>query len=259
VYLNGGSKGTDTASKNPGNQTGVYVGANEVGTGPYMDGRIAHVAVWNAALNDREVLALSLGVHPTRIRPGNLVLYWPLSGDFSPEQGWVGNKSLTLTGSPTKASDPATMPWHNRAASVLREDPLSCVGASNIPILTQSAVGHFPFVAVGASNIPILVGSSAGKLTMNSAGGSTIPKPVQAGAAIAAHQSTASQNIPMFTQAGAAISAHPAAGAQSIPIPTQAGVGQNVYQAAGASVIPMFEHSGGAHAAHGSSAFFALT
>jgi hypothetical protein len=44
-------------------------------------GEWAHCAAWNAALSDAELWALNSGANPLRIRPGNLIGYWPLDGD----------------------------------------------------------------------------------------------------------------------------------------------------------------------------------
>ena len=68
-----------------------------------MNGRLAEIAIWNAALTDDEVLSLSKGVSPLRVDPQNLVAYWPLYGNGSPEPNYVRNSTdlaLTLINAP---------------------------------------------------------------------------------------------------------------------------------------------------------------
>jgi|688.fasta_scaffold120131_2 hypothetical protein len=77
IYLNGAGKNTTTTTVSP-------VGINNIMTGGrwsggtrafFFNGRIAEVAIWNAALTDDEVLSLSKGFAPSLIRPSNLRFY----------------------------------------------------------------------------------------------------------------------------------------------------------------------------------------
>ena len=66
--------------------------------GVLFDGRIAEVGIWTVTLSAAEVLALSKGVSPRRIRPDSLIGYWPLYGVASPEpdlSGSVQNGTVT--------------------------------------------------------------------------------------------------------------------------------------------------------------------
>ncbi len=56
-----------------------------------IDGRIAEAALWNVALSTNEVIALAAGVPPSRIRPGDLLGYWPLFGVGADEPDYSGN------------------------------------------------------------------------------------------------------------------------------------------------------------------------
>ena len=99
VYLNGGSKGTDTGSQTPTGMDRTGIGRLSNSTGQnYLTGTIAEAAIWNVALTDAEVALLALGVSPLLVRPGSLVAYWPLIGRFSPEVDVRGGNSATVTG-----------------------------------------------------------------------------------------------------------------------------------------------------------------
>jgi hypothetical protein len=71
----------NTGSPNPTALTFVAIGARisaANGTiGLYWPGRLAEQAIWNVALTDDEIVALSKGFKPSRIRPQALVFYVP--------------------------------------------------------------------------------------------------------------------------------------------------------------------------------------
>ena len=52
-------------------------------------GYLADVGIWNVALTDAEVLSLSKGVSPLKVRPSALVLYCPLYGGGSTEPNLI--------------------------------------------------------------------------------------------------------------------------------------------------------------------------
>ena len=74
-----------------------------------FSGRIAEVAIWNVALIQVEVEQLSRGISPLRIRPENLVAYWPIFGIGSPEPDYIGTANMAITGSPSVADHPPVM------------------------------------------------------------------------------------------------------------------------------------------------------
>jgi hypothetical protein len=62
-------------------------------------GTVAEAAIWSAALSAAELLALTRGAPPTRIRPTALALYWPLWGVAATEPDLSGNgRNGTVTG-----------------------------------------------------------------------------------------------------------------------------------------------------------------
>jgi hypothetical protein len=79
-----------------------------------MSGRIAEVAIWNAALTDAEVAALASGVRAWMLRPANLKVYAPLWGVGSPEPDYSGNAfHFTVTGAAQADHAPVApfSPW----------------------------------------------------------------------------------------------------------------------------------------------------
>lgn len=95
VYLNGGSAGTSTAGElSPTAATELLIGSRRASgaLGAYMDGRIAEVGIWNAALTAEEVASLAKGMTCDKIRPQSLVFYAPLVRDLNDQKG-----GLTLT------------------------------------------------------------------------------------------------------------------------------------------------------------------
>ncbi len=57
-----------------------------------MDGRIAEVGIWNAALTAEEIASLAKGMTCDKVRPQNLVFYAPLVRDLVDQKG-----GLTIT------------------------------------------------------------------------------------------------------------------------------------------------------------------
>lgn len=116
VYIDGGSKATDTTNISPTGADRISVGRLGDSTpSDYFSGRIAWPAIWGVALNDDEVNGLARGIPPTRIRPQNLRSCWPLYGTASPEVNiWRDGVTynLTVTG-PTQADGPPRVgfPW----------------------------------------------------------------------------------------------------------------------------------------------------
>lgn len=108
VYIDGGSKGSNTTSNTPTGLDTTGIGTREGGL--FMNGRIAEAGIWNVSLTEGEINALAKGVSPLRIRPSALVAYWPLYGVASPENNHVGASfHLTVTG--------ATQSFHPPVAS----------------------------------------------------------------------------------------------------------------------------------------------
>jgi hypothetical protein len=95
VYLNAGGSATGTLSVNPVGMNSIYIGAGLDSFGNltlYMDGRIAEVGIWNAALTAAEVASLAKGMTCDKVRPQSLVFYAPLVRNLIDAKG-----GLTIT------------------------------------------------------------------------------------------------------------------------------------------------------------------
>ncbi len=103
VYLDGGSKGTNTDTRSPDDADEVQIGqyARSTGDGDLL-GDVAEAAIWNVALTDAEALILSKGYSPLFVRPESLVFYMPLIRDIYDVIGAIGftDVSTTLTDHP---------------------------------------------------------------------------------------------------------------------------------------------------------------
>lgn len=100
AYLDGGSAATNTTSVTDPTADFTAVGTMlRSAATQFMSGRQADAAIWNVALTQSEIQALSKGFPAHLIRPQNLVAYWPLNGLQSPEVDLSGNaNNLTLVG-----------------------------------------------------------------------------------------------------------------------------------------------------------------
>lgn len=112
VYLNAGGNVTTTTNITPTNIADVQMG--EWSGGNYYTGRLAEIAVWNAALDINAITAGSNGAHPLWIQRQSLVTYWPIHGVQSPEQDFTGAKSLSLTNTPPSADHAPIAPYSRR-------------------------------------------------------------------------------------------------------------------------------------------------
>jgi hypothetical protein len=104
IFTNGGDKVTQVAGNTPTaanlNRTciGAYVSTSIVNP---SSGSIAEVGIWNVALTDPEVLALARGTPPARVRPANLVGYWPLYRQLGLARDFTQNRNdMTAVGAP---------------------------------------------------------------------------------------------------------------------------------------------------------------
>lgn len=103
AFLNGGNKGTNATSKtwNANLNTTLIGQRRYAGTyGQGFDGKLAECAIWDVALTDADILALSTGIRPSLVRPESLIFYVPLIREVLDFRGGL---SLTATGSPTVA------------------------------------------------------------------------------------------------------------------------------------------------------------
>jgi hypothetical protein len=103
VYCNGGGSATSTASYTPSNIVLMNIGYFDTAATAYMDGRIAEVGVWNAALTAAEVESLADGMTCDKVRPQSLVFYAPLVRDL---QDLRGGLTITNNNTATVATHP---------------------------------------------------------------------------------------------------------------------------------------------------------
>lgn len=106
-YFNGGSKGTATSPA-----TGTYTAIDNVcfallgdlSPSNYWDGWLWDCAIWDVVLTDDEVSALGQGTNPMRVRPQNIMGYYPLLNEnqvLRDATPWMGTlPALTQFNSP---------------------------------------------------------------------------------------------------------------------------------------------------------------
>jgi hypothetical protein len=106
IYVNGSNKTSNThAACDPAGLNDTWIAAATPTSSPLeVNAIIAFPAIWNVALSDPDILSLSKGFSPRKIRPDKLVSYAKLTGN-SPEPDYKGG-SWTLTGTPPFASNP---------------------------------------------------------------------------------------------------------------------------------------------------------
>lgn len=112
-YQDGTEVGSVTSNRTIANQSATLRFGGRSADNIFMfDGKIAEVAIWDAALSAAELAALAKGVSPLLIRPANLKGYWPLWGVGSPEADLSGNKNnATITGTVNAANHAPTGPY----------------------------------------------------------------------------------------------------------------------------------------------------
>lgn len=149
VYLNGGNKGADNTA-NSVDWSGVdntSIGAQVWNStvGGYISGRIAEAAIWNGALTDAEAALLYFRRYsPLKIRPQNLVAYWPLRhGDNA---DWLGRYGMIGVNTPSDiAHPPIVYPEHNDPVWGLvlpRYRPRHWWSLRPLPIIGSTTWGH---------------------------------------------------------------------------------------------------------------------
>lgn len=139
VFLNGTkytSAGANT--RDITSATILSIGAQyQAGTyGVDIDGKIAHVAVWDVALTDGNITSLAGGANPLTISASDLVSYWPLTADLV---DLIASLTLTNSGGASLSGDNPTV------------DPVPG-GVSETPATaTIEITGYAPVVGVGGA------------------------------------------------------------------------------------------------------------
>jgi len=117
AWLNGVQSTEGTTSQTLSSIDTLSIGIWRRSSGDLLgfNGRLAEAGLWNVALSDAEIGALSRHVLPWRIRPASLVGYWPLNGLETTEPDYSTNHNpLADTGSTTKGNHAPVPPLSGR-------------------------------------------------------------------------------------------------------------------------------------------------
>lgn len=105
-YLNGdtANRGSSTGSSVPSTLNRVTLGAFlGSSVGEPLFGGVAECALWSVALTEAEVVSLSKGVSPLKVRPQSLVFYAPLWRDVVDLKN---SAAFTIVGTPVATAHP---------------------------------------------------------------------------------------------------------------------------------------------------------
>lgn len=138
------------------------------------DGDIAEFALWDVALTQNEITALSLGFSPLFIRPNNLQCYQPLIGVYSPEIDIVRGFNFTVSGSPSQSAHPAmiyaapaTSPRHGSASGLSVNVSDSDAPSESVTVVIGSGFVGSVADTISSSEFVHLAFSSSGPLSIN--------------------------------------------------------------------------------------------
>ena len=109
IYVNGISNTAQSTGTQAVADVLQFVRLGEDMTGAQdFTGRIAEVAIWNAALNSSQITSYIAGTAASGIAAANLIGYWPLSASASPQLnlGIDSGGDLTVTGAVFDADHP---------------------------------------------------------------------------------------------------------------------------------------------------------
>jgi hypothetical protein len=100
---NGVTSGTAPAAAGSSTSPLLIGGFNNAATVNHLDGRIAEVGIWNAALTAAEIASLAKGMTCDKVRPQSLVFYSPLCRDLI---DYKGGLTITNNNTATVANHP---------------------------------------------------------------------------------------------------------------------------------------------------------
>jgi hypothetical protein len=105
VYLNAANSATNTTLTTPSGLNKVEIAFRTASGVPglFLNGRLAEVGIWNAALTSAEIASLAKGMTCDKVRPESLVFYAPLVRDL---QDISGGLTITNNNSATVATHP---------------------------------------------------------------------------------------------------------------------------------------------------------
>lgn len=139
---------------------GAYAKAGASDGSAFMNGRIAEVAIWNVALTDDELIALSKRVSPLMVRRDAIVAYYPLFAERSDLEldRWRYMFHLNTVNAPTKGDH----------VNIVMPSMVSATSKANIVAdLRASAAFAFTGTAtLGTAPMPALASAGAVQFTM---------------------------------------------------------------------------------------------
>lgn len=156
-YLNGdvANKGTNTTTItslaglfNRTNVGSLYPATTNQQT---TQGRVAHPAIWNAALTDAEIVMLSQGVSPLLVRPESLVFYVPYLGRDTSDIDIEGGVVLTNTGTTSETSEPRVTRPTDKNSTRIFLPPTPVIGIGT-PVSTAITISGTVDVSVTLAN-----------------------------------------------------------------------------------------------------------
>lgn len=146
VYLDGGNTGTSAVSKTVTGtsvvRAGVRVAAPAVW---FLDGQVAHAAIYARALDADQVAGLAAGAHPFAYP--DLIFYAPLIRDEDIDI--VGGLSLTAVAAPTIGTNP---PVYGYAPPVWIAAPTAAAGTT-VSVSDSASVTGEPSLEVSAPTV----------------------------------------------------------------------------------------------------------
>jgi hypothetical protein len=132
VFIDGGSKGTNTNTVTPGAAYDRVRLGGRGSTGPtdFLEGDLAEFAVWDVALTDAEVALLATGLSPLLVRPEELAMYVPILGKYSPEPDLIGGTAaLTVNSAVVSAHPKIRYPSHSKVSFIVAAAPAAATYA----------------------------------------------------------------------------------------------------------------------------------
>ncbi len=110
AYKDGVPGAENEVSRTPVDMDNTNIGCIDDSTGPrtFISGAVAWLSIWDVALTTAEIAILAKGVHPTQIRPGDLVAFWPLGGRHgrNDTDWWTGGLDMTAYNTPSWVAQP---------------------------------------------------------------------------------------------------------------------------------------------------------
>ena len=103
AYLDGGNSATGTTNLTNANAVSARIGVFFGEAIQFMNGQIAEVGIWNAALTAAEIASLAKGMTCDKVRPQSLVFYAPLIRDLTEIRSGLAvtnNNSATVANHP---------------------------------------------------------------------------------------------------------------------------------------------------------------